>query len=68
MPAAHAQIESKRCRVPREISTPKSELPYSDEQLEQFTLELAAALSKPGAFDPIFDRIDELLKKARARR
>jgi hypothetical protein len=72
MPAARAQIEkaaANRCRVrePREIPA-KLTAPYTDEEIELFAFRLGVALSKPGAFDPICDRIDELLKKARVRR
>lgn len=71
MPAARAQLEKavpkQRCRL-RETAERPMVAPYTDEQIELFALRLAAALCKPGAFDPICDRIDDLLKKARVRR
>jgi hypothetical protein len=39
---------------------------YTDQELDHFALSLAAALSRPGAFDRILDRINKLLEDSRS--
>lgn len=73
MPAARAQFEKatpNRCRVrePRDLSAKAVTAPYSDQEIELFALRLGLALSKPGAFDSISERIDALMKRARPTR
>jgi hypothetical protein len=69
MPSVRAQLEAPvapRCRIrDHHERKPAAPAPYTDQEIDAFVLGVAAALSRPNAFDPTLDRIDELLKKAR---
>jgi hypothetical protein len=69
MPTVRAQLEAPvapRCRIrDHHERKPAASAPYTDREIDTFVLGVAAALSRPGAFDLTLDRIDELLKNAK---